>query len=186
MPSQTAPAAAFAQLPAFDGDELNVVIETPQGSRNKFAFDAERGLFVLKGVLPAGASFPFDFGFVPSTLGDDGDPLDVLVLMDAPAFAGCLVPVRLLGVVEAEQTERDGKTEKNDRLIGVASHSRIHAELGELDDVADALVGEIEHFFISYNQARGKEFKPVGRYGPDRATELVKQGIARARRERKE
>src|SRR5438876_43986 len=111
----------YGRLGPFNGDgELNVVIETPQGSRNKFTFDEELCLFKLGGVLPLGAAFPFDFGFLPDTMGQDGDPLDVLVLMDEPAFPGCLVPARLIGVIEAEQTEK-GKTERNDRLIAVAT-----------------------------------------------------------------
>lgn len=81
---------------------LNVVIETPRGHRNKYSFDHELGLFRLGGVLTAGAVFPFDFGFLPGTLAADGDPLDVLVLMDEPAFPGCLIPARLLGAIEAE------------------------------------------------------------------------------------
>src|ERR671939_103970 len=107
----------LGSLAAFDNEseDLNVVIETPKGNRNKFKYDEERGLFKLSGVLPMGAVFPFDFGFIPSTLGGDGDPLDVLVLMDEPAFTGCLVPARLIGVVEAEQTE-EGETQRNDRL----------------------------------------------------------------------
>jgi inorganic pyrophosphatase len=88
-----------------------VVIETPKGSPNKLVFEPRRGAFVLKGVLPAGAVFPFDFGFVPSTRAEDGDPLDVLVLMDAAVFPGCIVPSRLIGVIEAEQTEA-GTTEQ--------------------------------------------------------------------------
>jgi inorganic pyrophosphatase len=87
------------RLSTFDGDDLTVVIETPKGSQNKFTFEPRLNAFALTGVLPAGAVFPFDFGFVPSTLGEDGDPLDVLVLMDAPAFAGCVVPCRLIGVI---------------------------------------------------------------------------------------
>src|SRR5919202_2577365 len=118
---------ALAHLEPFDAasGEVNVIIETPKGSRNKFKYDEQRGLFKLSGVLPAGAVFPFDFGFVPSTRGEDGDPLDVLVLMDEPAFAGCLVPSRLIGVIEAEQTE-EGTTERNDRLIAVAANSYTH------------------------------------------------------------
>ena len=101
-----------------DEGDLNVVIETPKGSRNKYNYDEKLGLFKLGGVLPSGASFPFDFGFVPSTVGGDGDPLDVLVLMDEPAFAGCLVSARLVGVIEAEQTERDGEVlVEDDRLL---------------------------------------------------------------------
>ena len=135
--------------------EYNVIIETPKGSRNKFNYDEDLGLFKLGGALPAGAEFPFDFGFLPSTLGGDGDPLDILVLMDAPAFSGCLVPARLLGVIEAEQTERDGETTRNDRLIAVAADSRIHRDLRSLDDLSGALLEEIEYFFVSYNTIKG-------------------------------
>ncbi|GAC1446370.1 MAG: hypothetical protein NVSMB56_04410 [Pyrinomonadaceae bacterium] len=83
-------------LPAFapDSDDLHTIIETPKNCRNKYTYNAELNLFDLRKVLPAGAVFPFDFGFVPSTLGEDGDPLDVLVLMDEPAFPGCLVKAR--------------------------------------------------------------------------------------------
>jgi len=157
--------------------ELNVIIETAKGSRNKFNYDVELELFKLGGVLPAGAVFPFDFGFVPSTTGGDGDPLDVLVLMDEPAFAGCLVRVRLLGVIEAEQTEREGKTTRNDRLIGVAVKAQQHADVRSLKDLSDVLVEEVEHFFVSYNEAKGKAFRPLGRFGPARARRLVEEGI---------
>jgi inorganic pyrophosphatase len=169
----------FARLPAFDPDSgtLNVVIETPKGHRNKFKFDEGRGLFLLSGVLPAGAVFPFDFGFVPSTEGGDGDPLDVLVVMDEPAFVGCLVPSNLIGVIEAEQTQ-GGKTERNDRLIAVYANSRNHRDIVSLDQINQNLVGEIEHFFVSYNQIKGKRFNPLGRHGPDRARRLVEEAEA--------
>ena len=110
------------------------IIETPKGSRNKFDYDPESNLFKLGGLLPEGMMFPFDFGFIPSTLGDDGDPLDIMVLMDAPAHVGCLMEVRIIGIIEAEQTE-DGKTESNDRLLGVAVHSYNHAGLESINDV---------------------------------------------------
>ena len=168
------------KLDAFhDGEELNVVIETPKGSRNKYNYDEELRLFKLGGVLPSGAVFPFDFGFVPSTLGGDGDPLDVLVLMDEPAFAGCLVRVRPVGVIEAEQTERDGETERNDRLVAVAAKSRLHGNVRTLEDLGSGLPEEIEHFFVSYNRAKGKEFKSLGRFGPGRALKLVEEGVRR-------
>jgi inorganic pyrophosphatase len=102
---------------------IEVVIETPQGSRNKLKFDAAVGRFRLSHVLPTGMAFPFDFGFVPDTRADDGDPLDVLVLTDAPLPMGCLVDVRLVGVLEVEQREQDGSVVRNDRLIGVAVES---------------------------------------------------------------
>jgi len=169
-------------LPAFDGEtkELNVIIETAKGRRNKFKYDEKRGLFRLGGVLPAGSVFPYDFGFVPSTQGEDGDPLDVLVLMDEPAFAGCLVPARLIGVIEAEQTERDGKTMHNDRLVAVASEAHTYRDIQSLDDLNDTLLEEIEHFFVSYNAVRGKEFKPTGRAGAAKAKALVREGAKKA------
>jgi len=168
-----------------DDEELNVVIETPQGSRNKYTYDEKLGLFKLGGVLPSGASFPFDFGFVPSTVGGDGDPLDVLVLMDEPAFAGCLVRTRLVGVIEAEQTERDGETMRNDRLIGVASDARLHTRVRTLESLGPTLLEEIEHFFVSYNQIKGKTFEPLGRFGPKRARELVEEGMKRFRQSKR-
>lgn len=168
---------------AHDSRELNVIIETPKGSRNKFNYDEDLCLFKLGGVLPAGAVFPFDFGFVPQTVGGDGDPLDVLVLMDEPAFTGCLVRVRLLGVIEAEQTEREGETTRNDRLIGLAAESRQHQKVRSLATLDETLLAEIEHFFISYNKIKGKEFRPLGRYGPKRAVELVEEGVRHFQRE---
>lgn len=115
----------YANLPPFNPEtgHFNVIIDTPQGSRNKYSLGEESGLFELSRVLPAGAVFPLDFGFIPNTLGGDGDPLDALILMDEPAFVGYLVPSRLLGVIEAEQTEK-GNTARNDRLIAVATDSR--------------------------------------------------------------
>ena len=145
------------RLPPFDSKSgnLNVVIDTPKGCRSKFAFDMKRKAYVLKSVLPHGTVFPFDFGSIPGTVAEDGDPLDALVLMDEPAFCGCLIESRLVGVIEAEQSE-DGKTERNDRLIAVAAKSPTHAEVKSLSDLSPALLKEIEHFFISYNQERGK------------------------------
>ena len=164
----------ISKLPAFDREsgDLNVIIDTPKGSRNKFFWDEKRGVFELTGMLPTGAVFPYDFGFIPNTRGGDGDPLDVLVLMDEPAFTGCLVRSRLLGVIEAEQTEK-GETERNDRLIAVASKSRTSGDLKSITDLNAKLLEEIEHFFISYNEVKGKKFKPLGRYGPERARRLV-------------
>ena len=167
-------------LDSKDKKILRVVIETPKGSRNKFAFDPDQHVFELKKVLPTGMAFPYDFGFVPSTEAEDGDPIDVLVLMDEPAFTGCLVRSRLLGVIEAEQTEK-GKTNRNDRLIAVACNARTDSDLKTLSDMNPQLLDEIEHFFVSYNEVKGKKFKPLGRHGPKRARRL----ITKARRPKK-
>ena len=181
MTRKPSPPSNLTSLSASGGDDLHVIIETPKGSRNKFNYDEEHRLFKLGGVLPAGAVFPFDFGFIPSTLGGDEDPLDVLLLMDEPAFTGCLVPSRLVAVIEAEQTERDGETTRNDRLIAVAAASHTHQRVRSLADLSPALLDEIEHFFISYNQIKGKIFKPLGRFGPVRAARLVEEGVKKFR-----
>lgn len=171
----------LSRIPPLDekGASYHVVIETPRGSRNKYRYDDGMGLFMLGGVLPAGAVFPFDFGFIPSTLGEDGDPLDVLVLLDDPAFAGCVVPSRLVGVIEASQRERDGEVVRNDRLVAVAAKSRNHEDVRELEQVSESLVREIEYFFESYNRIKGKHFEPLGRSGSERAAELVREGMER-------
>jgi len=176
----------LSDLPAVDRKSggVNAIIETPKRSHAKFDYDEKLALFKLGGVLPEGLSFPFNFGFIPSTLAEDGDPLDVLVLMEEAAVTGCLVPVRLVGVIEAEQTEEDGTTTRNDRLLAVASHSREHADVETLKTLAPHAIEEIEHFFVSYNQARGKVFKPLGRHGAKRAHKLLKQ--AQRRRSRKQ
>ena len=153
---------------------LNVVIDTPKGSRNKYAFDFKIDAYKLKAVLPHGTIFPFDFGSIPGTIADDGDPLDVLVLMDEPVFIGCLIEARLLGVIEAQQTE-EGKTQRNDRLIAVAAESHTNGKLKSLRKLDSKLLSEIEHFFVSYNDARGKKFKPIGRHGFAAAKRLIKK-----------
>src|SRR6266478_6551009 len=158
------------------------IIETPKGCRNKFDYDPDSGQFMLGGLLPEGMMFPFDFGFIPSTLGDDGDPLDILVLMDAPAHSGCLIDVRLIGIITAEQAE-DGKTEANDRLMGVAIHSYQHEDIATIDDVSKTLLSQVEAFFVSYNKQRGKKFKITGTGGPKKAITFLKAGIKERKRE---
>jgi len=153
-----------------------VIIETPKGCRNKFDYEPESRLFVLGGLLPEGMMFPFDFGFVPSTLGEDGDPLDVLVLLDAPAHVGCMIEVRIIGVIMAEQTQK-GKTERNDRLLGVAVHSYDHEDMETIEDLGKTFLDQLEAFFVSYNEQRGKKFKVTGTGGPKKAIRFLKTGI---------
>ncbi|HSI89615.1 MAG TPA: inorganic diphosphatase [Adhaeribacter sp.] len=161
--------------------QLHVIIDTPKGSRNKFSFDEDLQVFKLKHVLPEGAVFPFDFGFLPNTIAEDGDPLDVMVLMDAPAFAGCLIEARAIGVIEAEQTDSTGKTSRNDRLLAVSVNSRLHQDHKNISDLSAVFLDEIEHFFRSYNQLRQIDFKVLARSGPDKALALVREGIRKAR-----
>jgi inorganic pyrophosphatase len=159
------------------------IIETPKGNRNKFDYDPDSGLFKLGGLLPEGMSFPFDFGFIPCTAGDDGDPLDVMVLMDAPAHVGCLIEVRIIGVIGAKQVQH-GKSETNDRLLGVAIHSYQHEGLRTIRDVSETLLKQVEEFFISYNKQRGKKFIVTGTGGPGKAMRCLEGGIAAYRHTR--
>lgn len=152
--------------------ECRVVIETPKGRRNKFDYDPEMESFRLGGLLPEGLSFPFDFGFVPSTKAEDGDPLDVMVLMDEPAHVGCVLDVRLIGIIEAEQTQ-DGKTTENDRLIAVAVHSYNHGSIRSIADIDKPLLDQVCEFFVSYNKSRGKKFKVTAVHGPAKATKRL-------------
>jgi inorganic pyrophosphatase len=154
---------------------VEVVVETPRGSQNKLRYDEDRGRFRLSHVLPTGMAFPFDFGFVPGTTADDGDPVDVLVLTDAPLPVGCLVDVRLIGALEVEQREKSGQTVRNDRIIGVAEHSTTHRDTQDLADVSGPLLDEIEAFFDQYNRLDGKAFRVLDRQGADRAAQLVRE-----------
>jgi inorganic pyrophosphatase len=134
---------------------LQVIIETPAGSRNKFAYDPEQGIFALKKVLPAGMVFPYDFGFLPQTIAPDGDPIDVLLLMDEPAFPGCAVRAQLIGVIEGEQL--DGKDKiRNDRLIAVAEANHQYANIQKLKDLPSEWMTEVQDFFVNYHNSRGR------------------------------
>jgi inorganic pyrophosphatase len=170
------------RLPIKHGKRLNVIVETPRGSRNKFSYEPELGLFRLGKQLPAGAVFPFDFGFVPSTRAGDGDPLDALVLIDSATFPGCLVRARLLGVILGRQTGRSGRTVDNPRLIAVGTKSNEYDGVRTLRDLPNALVDEIEYFFVSYNAASGKVFKPMGRYGRKGARSVLSAAEASHRK----
>jgi inorganic pyrophosphatase len=152
---------------------LQVIIETPAGSRNKFAFDPDQGVFALKNVLPAGMTFPYDFGFLPRTLAPDGDPIDVLLLMDEPAFPGCAVRARLIGVIEGEQL--DGKAKiRNDRLVAVAEANHMYANIRKLQDLPSKWVTELQDFFVNYHSLEGKKYRLLGCKGAEAALRLIK------------
>jgi inorganic pyrophosphatase len=156
--------------------DYRAVIETPKGSRNKYRYDPDCDCFELATTLPEGMAFPFDFGFIPSTLGDDGDPLDVLVLMDSPVMAGCVLRCRLIGVIEAREKERGERWERNDRLIAVASHARTHEGVKALVQLRPHTLDDIKAFFVDYNELHDKKFDVIGEHGPKRAVKLVTKG----------
>lgn len=137
---------------------LRVVIETPKGSRNKFAFDPEQHIFELKKVLPAGMSFPYDFGFVPSTEAEDGDPIEALVLMDEPAFPGCVLTCRPIGVIEGEQRDKK-KKRRNDRILAVEKDAHRWADFKTIDALGKQFCRELEEFFVNYHKLIGKEYR---------------------------
>jgi inorganic pyrophosphatase len=172
--SAIANSARFS-IPAFNEKTglARAVIEAPRGSCYKYKFDPSTGEFLLHKRLPAGAVFPFDFGFIPSTQAEDGDPLDVLVLLDEPSCVGAVVPIRLIGVIQGEQTE-DGQTVRNDRLVAVLETRYNPPPLRALGEVDEHVIGAIEHFFASYNEAEGRVFKSLGRAGPEQALERVR------------
>lgn len=153
---------------------INVIVETPKGSRNKYCFDEDKQIFGLKKVLPAGMDFPYDFGFVPSTRADDDDPIDVLLLMDEPAFPGCLVRARLIGAILGEEIQ-DGKKERNDRLIAVAEKSSLYGHVRRIDDFEPFFLKQLEVFFVDYHSLDGTKFRVVGSCGPDEARKLLKR-----------
>lgn len=168
-----------SRLKPLDPDDdqiIKVIIETPKGCRNKYAFDPEEKAFALKKVLPAGMAFPYDFGFVPSTEAEDGDPIDVLVLMDEPAFAGCLVKCRIIGVIEGEQGNGK-KTARNDRVVAVEIANHQWQHIRRVDDLGQKFVEEIEEFFVNYHELTGKEYRILGVKGPGAARKCIDQAI---------
>ena len=158
--------------------ECQVVIETPKGRRNKFKYERDSGLFSLSNLLPQGFSFPFDFGFIPSTAAQDGDPLDIIVLMDEPAHVGCLLKARVIGVIRVEQTEK-GKKSQNDRLVAVATRTFEYKDVKSISELNQAMVQQMTEFLALYNKNSGKQDEVKGVDGPEQAMQLLTQAIKR-------
>jgi len=173
-----------SRLASWDEDDkhtLQVVIETPKGSRNKYAFDAEQKIFALNKVLPAGMAFPYDFGFIPRTLGEDGDPVDVLVLMDEPAFPGCLLKCRLIGIIQGEQGAKKSK-KRNDRIVAVEKENHSFADIQHINDLGKQFVRELEEFFVNYHKLSDEQYRILDVSGPRQARKRIEAGIRAARR----
>jgi inorganic pyrophosphatase len=178
--------ATLESLPTRDRDgAILAVIEATQGTRHKLKYRAEWNAFELNGVLPLGLSFPYEFGFLPSTLGDDGDPLDVLVLADEALPPGTVVPCRVVGAIEAEQQDEGAsEPERNDRLLAVATRSHRYGECRDLGDIAAKVLSEIEQFFVAFNASKNGRFRPLARRDAAQAMRLVEAGERRFARER--
>ncbi len=149
----------------------DIIIETPKGSAIKYVWDEKVKKMRLKRVLPSGLHFPFNFGFFPRTFAEDGDPLDVLLLMEIPLAPNTMVNARIIGAMKVEQTKL--KTYRNDRIIAVECTCEVYGHYQQISDVSESLKKQLTHFFKAYNSYRGLEFKTIGWADVDEAITLI-------------
>jgi inorganic pyrophosphatase len=153
-------------------EEMNVIIEVPRGSRNKYEIDKKTGLIALDRVLHTAQTYPFDYGFVPQTLWDDGDALDALVLTTEPLHPGILVRMRPVAIMDmVDSGEPDAK------LIGVPADDPRWKEVKDLADINPHTLKEIEHFFLTYKQLQKKVVEVKGFTGRADAEAAFARGI---------
>jgi len=153
---------------------ITAIIETPRGSTEKYDYDEKSGFFKLKKILPSGMMFPYDFGFIPGTKGEDGDPLDIIIISEFHSFPGCMMDCRLIGALKAVQTEKKKKI-RNDRFIAIPVQSTTFKKIETANDLSHNTVKELEQFFINYNKAEGKTFKPLNMLSAKEAIKLLKK-----------
>lgn len=168
------PTSLFDLDPFADDGRVRVVVETVKGARNKLSYDPAFSAFRLKKTLPAGMIFPYDFGFIPGTKGEDGDPLDALLLMPESVGSGTVVEGRLIGVITARQTEK-GKSERNDRFIVVSEAADDYRGVRALADLPGNLLTELREFFVNYNRLEGRAFRPLGNRDVKTARRLIEK-----------
>jgi inorganic pyrophosphatase len=167
----------YARLPIGDNapDLVNVVIEIPQGSVNKYEYDKQLHVFRLDRTLHSPVHYPGDYGFIPSTLGLDDDPLDVLVLVDKSSFPGCLIETRPVGVLRMID---QGK--KDEKILCVVESDPVYREIKDYSQVFPHLLREIEHFFSIYKKLEGKETEMAGWADAKTARQIIVEGKKRA------
>ena len=151
---------------------MDIVIETPKGSRIKYKYDENQKLFRLKKILPEGLMFPFDFGFIPGTKGEDGDPIDALVISEFQGFPGCLMECRIIGCIQAEQSS-NGKKIRNDRFLAIPEQSSVFENAISIEDIPSTIITQIEKFFTNYIEGEGKKFYPLGNLNAALAMSLL-------------
>jgi inorganic pyrophosphatase len=151
---------------------LRVVVETPAGSHSKYDYDPVLDVFELGETLPRGTVFPFDFGFFPSTLAADGDPLDALILSDHGLAVGVVIEARLIGVIELETSE-GRETVRNDRLVVIPLSSVLYEEVETLSDLPARLFDQVEAFFTLDSAFKGKRVHVLSRGNPAKAHKLL-------------
>ena len=155
---------------------LNVLIEIPGGSKNKYEFDKDLNAFALDRVLYASVQYPFDYGFVPNTLADDGDPLDGMVIMDQPTFPGCVITARPIGMLEMI----DGG-DRDEKILCVPDQDPRYAHVKSLDDIASHRLDEIAEFFRTYKNLEKKVTEILGWQNVDKVKTLVETCISAAK-----
>ena len=151
---------------------INVLIEIPAGSKNKYEFDKDMGAFILDRVLYASVRYPYDYGFVPNTLADDGDPLDGMVIMDQPTFPGCVIAARPIGMLEMI----DGG-DRDEKILCVPAEDPRYAKVNSLDDIAAHRLDEIAEFFRTYKNLEKKVTEILGWQNVDKVKPLVEECI---------
>ena len=163
------------KLPTWADDEhVFTIVETPRGSTCKLDFDPKLGVFTLAKPLMTGLSYPYDWGFIPSTKAQDGDPLDVLIIHDAQTYPGVVLKCRPIGVLEVEQ-KSGGKMERNDRVFGVPDRSPLETDLKDIRHLPSRAHDELEAFFQATNALENKGLKFLGWRGPDHAVKTIKR-----------
>ncbi|MDB5202147.1 MAG: inorganic diphosphatase [Ferruginibacter sp.] len=151
----------------------NVTVETVKGSNVKYKFDEALGMFMVKKILPDGMVFPFDFGFLPGTKGEDGDPLDVMLISEFSCYTGTMVQCRLVAALTALQNKDAGKALRNDRFFMIPLVSRQFAHVKTIRDLPGGLLNQLSQFFINYNQLEDKIFKPLEFLEEEQAASLI-------------
>lgn len=164
----------LVKLPTWaDKRHLHVVVETPRGSRAKLAFDPKLHVFTLSKPLLAGLTYPYDWGFIPSTKAADGDPLDVLVIHDASTYPGLVLTCTPIGILEVVQ-RKNGKKERNDRIFAVPDRSPFEGDLRDVRDLPKRAVEELEKFFQATDALEPKDLQFLGWRGPAQAVKAIK------------
>ncbi|MBS0295883.1 MAG: inorganic diphosphatase [Proteobacteria bacterium] len=153
---------------------VRAVIEVPSGTRCKYSYDPETEAFEFDQLLPEGMTWPLEFGFIPATLGDDGDPLDIMVLSDEPLPVGAIASVRLIGVLEAVQTEH-GESLRNDRLLAVTEETHRYAGVKTVEDLGPKFLEHLTRFWVAYNDLRGRRFEAQGVRSAEEAMALIRR-----------
>jgi inorganic pyrophosphatase len=167
--------ANLLKLPTWADDEhVFAVVETPRGSTCKLDFDADLRVFTLAKPLMAGLTYPYDWGFIPSTKAEDGDPLDVLIIHEARTYPGVVLRCRPVGTLELQQKSK-GKKERNDRVFAVPDRSPLETDLQDVRRLPSRAREELEQFFRATNALEDKELDFLGWRGPSRAIKTIKR-----------